>query len=147
MMPLRKILSKFFWEETKQALSDRLRTVETLQKNASTKPIWDGMIEANQLANDCIKSLKDTNWVENSQMSEDNLKNFLEFLFYQFHIPEKACRSSLTLSFKPGSKVMDFVSELEVKMQEHPHNMDVTPAVAAPVQSTSKTSPPCHHYK
>ncbi len=90
--------------------------VETLQKNASTKPIWDGMIEANQLAIDCIKTLKDTKWVENSQMLEDNLKKCLEFLFYQLHIPEKARRSSLTLNFKPGSKVVDFVPELEVKI-------------------------------
>ncbi len=47
------------------------------------------MIEANQLATDYIKTLKDTNRVENSQMSEDNLKKFLEFLFYEFHIPEE----------------------------------------------------------
>ncbi len=95
------------------------------------------MIEANQLAIDSIKSLKDTKWVENSQISEDNLKKFLEFIFNQFHIPERARRSSLTLNFKPGSKVLDFVSELEVKMQEHHHNMDITPAAAAPIQSTS----------
>ncbi len=103
------------------------------------------MVEANQLAIDCIKSLEDTNWVENSQMSEGNLKKFLEFLFYKFNIPEKACRSSLTLNFKPGSKIVDFALELEVKMQEHHHNMDTTPAVAAPIQSTSKASPPCHY--
>ncbi len=103
------------------------------------------MVEANQLATDCLKSVKDTNWVENSQMSEDNLKKFLEFLFYQFHISEKARLSSLTLNFKPRSKVVDFVSELEVKMQEHHHAMDITSAVAAPIQSTSKISPPCHY--
>ncbi len=80
-------------------------------------------------------------------MSEDNLKKFLEFLFYQFHIPEKARCSSLTLNFKPGSKVVNFVSELEVKMQEHHHNMDITPTVATPIQSTYKTSPPCHYCK
>ncbi len=91
------------------------------------------MTEANQLATDCIKSLKDTNWVENSQMSQVNLKKFLEFLFYQFHISEKARHSSLTLNFKPGSKVVDSVSELEVKMQEHHHNTDLTPAVATPI--------------
>ncbi len=88
--------------------------MEILQKK-STKPFWDGIIEANQLAIICIKSLKDRNWVENSQMSEENLKKFLEFLFCQFHIPEKGRRSSLTLNFKPGSKVMDHVSKLEVK--------------------------------
>ncbi len=74
------------------------------------------MIEANQLATDYIKTLKYTNWVENSQMSEDNLKEFLEFLFYEFHIQEKARRSSFILNFKPGSKVVDFVSELAIKM-------------------------------
>ncbi len=105
------------------------------------------MVEANQLAIDCIKSLKDTNWVENSQMLEDNLKKFLEFFFYQFHIPENAPRSSITLNFKPGSKVVGFVSELEVKMQEHHHNMYITQVVAAPIQSTSKISPPCHYCK
>ncbi len=116
MTLLRKILSKFLCEETKQELSDRLHTIETLQKNASTKFIWDGMIEANQLAMDCIKNIEHTKLVEDNQMSEDNLKKFLEFLFYQFHTPEKYRRSSLTLSFKPGSKVVDFVSELKVKM-------------------------------
>ncbi len=80
-------------------------------------------------------------------MSEDNLNKFLEFLFYQFHIPEKARRSSLTLNFKPGLRVVGFVSELEIKMQEHHHNMDITPAVAAPIHSTSKTAPPCHYCK
>ncbi len=80
-------------------------------------------------------------------MSEDNLKKFLEFLFYQLHIPEKAHRSLLTLNLKPGSKVVDFVSELKVKMKEHHHNMDTTPAVAASIPSTSKTSPPCHYCK
>ncbi len=80
-------------------------------------------------------------------MSEDNPKKFLEFLFNQFHIPEKARRSSLTLNLKPGSKVVDFVSELEVKMHEHHYNMDITPAVAPPIQSTSKTSTPCHYCK
>ncbi len=115
MTPLRKILSNFFGEETKQALPDCTHSGNPT-KNTPTKLIWDGMIEANQLATDCIKSLKDANWAENSQMSEDNLKKFLEFLFYQFHIPEKARRSSLTLNFKQGSKVVNFVSELEAKM-------------------------------
>ncbi len=62
--------------------------MEALQRNASTKPIWDGMIEANQLAIGCLKSLKDTNWVKNSQMSEDNLKKFLEFLLSVSHSRE-----------------------------------------------------------
>ncbi len=34
-------------------------TVDTLQKNASTKPVWDGLVEANQLSMDCLRSLKD----------------------------------------------------------------------------------------
>ncbi len=107
----KKNFIKIFWGGNKTSTVRQVaHTVETLQKNASTKPIWDAMIEANLLAIDCIKSLKDTSWVENSQMSEDNLKKFLEFLFYQLHIPEKARRSSFTLNLKPGSKVEDFVS-------------------------------------
>ncbi len=64
-----------------------------------------------------------------------------------FPIREKARRSSLTLNFRPGSEVVDSVSELEVKMQEHRRNMDITSAAAAPIQSTSKSSPPCYYCK
>ncbi len=67
------------------------------------------MVEANQLAMDCIKSIKDANWVVNGQMSEENLKKFLEFFCYIFHISEKARRASLTLNFKPGANVLDFI--------------------------------------
>ncbi len=94
--------SYIFGEGNKTSIGRQItHTVEALQKNASTRPIWDGMVEANQLAADCIKTLKDTNWVENSQMSEENLKEFLEFLFFEFYIPEETRRSSLALNFKP----------------------------------------------
>ncbi len=80
---LKKNLIKFFLGGSKASIVRQIaHTVEALHKNASTKPIWDGMVEGNQLATDCLKSLKDTNWVENCQMSEDNLRKFLEFLFY-----------------------------------------------------------------
>ncbi len=35
----------------------------------------------------------------------------------------------------------------ELEQQEHHHNMDITPAVAAPIQSASKISPPLHYCK
>ncbi len=79
----KKISIKIFWgrKENKHRHTNCTHS-GSHKKNASTKPIWDGMVEANQLATDCLKSLKDTNWVENGQMSEDNLKKFLKFLFY-----------------------------------------------------------------
>ncbi len=122
-------------------------TVESLQKNASTKPIWDGMVDANQLAQDCIKSLKDANWITNGQISENNLKKFLEFSYYFFQIPDKARRASLTLNFKPGGKLVDFVSDLEIKLQEHAQITDVKASVAAPIQSASKSSLLCYTCK
>ncbi len=102
------------------------------------------MVDANQLASDCIKSFKDANWATNGQVSEDNLKKFSEFLCYFFHIPDKARRASLTLNFKPGGKLVDFVSDLESKMQEHLQITDVKATVAVPIQSASKSSPICH---
>ncbi len=66
----KKNFIKNFWGGNKTSIvRQTAHTVEALQKNASRKPIWDGMVEANQLATDCLKSLKDTNWVENGQMS------------------------------------------------------------------------------
>ncbi len=109
-------------------------TVDTLQKNASTKPVWDGLVEANQLSMDCLRSLKDNKQITAGQMSEDNVKKFLEFFCYFFHIQEKARRASLTLNFKPGGKVIDFVKELVVKLQEHSQITDVKSTAAAPIQ-------------
>ncbi len=73
MTLLRKNFIKIFFGGNKTSIVRQItHTVEALQRNASTKPIWDGVDEANQLAIDCLKSFKNTNWVENSQMSEDN---------------------------------------------------------------------------
>ncbi len=83
------------------------------------------MVEANQLAMDCIKSLKDANWVADGQMSKENFIRFLEFFCYIFHSLEKARRASLTLNFKPGGNVLDFVLDLEVKLQQHAKFTDV----------------------
>ncbi len=86
----KKNFIKIFWGGNKTSIVRQIaHTVEALQKNASTRSIWDGMVEANQLVADCIKTLKDTNLAENSQMSEDNLKEFLEFLFFDFHIQRR----------------------------------------------------------
>ncbi len=93
------------------------------------------MVDANQLPTDCSKSLKDANWVNNGQMSEDNLKKFLEFFWYFFHIPEKARRAFLTLNFKQGGKVLDLVSESEIKLREHTQITDGKTTVAAPDKS------------
>ncbi len=80
-------------------------------------------------------------------MSKENLKKFLEFFSYIFHISEKARRASLPLNFKQGANVLDFVSDLEVKLQEHTQMTDVKNAVAAPVQSTTKNTVICNNCK
>ncbi len=95
----KKIIKIFEGRNKPSIVREVAHTVETLQKNASTKAIY-GLVEANQLAIDCINSLKDANWVVNGKMSEENLKKFLKFFYYIFHIPEEARRASLTLNFK-----------------------------------------------
>ncbi len=112
------------------------QTVDTLQANASSKPLWDGMVIANQLAADCIKSLKDSHWIQGGQMSEGNVKKFLEFFSYTFLVPEKSRRAALTLNYKTGGKLVDFISDLEIKVQESPHNTDIKSEISAPVQVT-----------
>ncbi|XP_050724403.1 uncharacterized protein LOC127002464 [Eriocheir sinensis] len=120
-------------------------TVESLQKNSSTKPIWDAMIEANQLAVDCVKSLEDALWLPGGCMQKHQVKTAFELFFYLFHISEKNRRSALPLAFKPSGKLVDFVSELEVKVQEHPHHQPLAPAAA--LQAQSKASLTCSFCK
>ncbi|XP_050709962.1 uncharacterized protein LOC126994714 [Eriocheir sinensis] len=110
-------------------------TVESLQKNSSTKPIWDAMIEANQLAVDCVKSLEDALWLPGGCMQKHQVKTAFELFFYLFHISEKNRRSALPLAFKPSGKLVDFVSELEVKVQEHPHHQPLATAAALQAQN------------
>ncbi|XP_050704884.1 uncharacterized protein LOC126990346 [Eriocheir sinensis] len=59
--------------------------------------------------------------------------------------PEKNRRSALPLTFKPGGKLVDFVSELEVKVQEHTHNPPLAAATA--LQAQSKASLTCRFCK
>ena len=122
-------------------------TVEAIQSKTSTKAIWDGMVEANQLAVDSIKSLKDAKWFQEGKISEEGLKRFLEIQFYLFHIPEKARKACLTLAFKPETKLVDFVSQLEIKLQERGSDSDVKSSVAAPIQARSRSLPRCYQCK
>ncbi len=69
-------------------------------------------------------------------MSEGNVKNFFYFFSYTFLVPEKSRRAALTLNYKTERKLVDFISDLEVKVQESPHNTDIKSAIAAPVQVT-----------
>ncbi len=62
----------------------------------------DGMVIANQLAVDCIKSLNDSNWIQGGQLSEGNVKKILYFFSYTFLVPEKSRRAALTLNYKTG---------------------------------------------
>ncbi len=64
------------------------------------------------------------------------MKTFLELFFYLFHTSEKNRRSALTLSFESRGTLVDFVSDLEVKVQVHTHNQPL--AAAAAIQSQSK---------
>ncbi len=66
-------------------------------------------------------------------MSEGNVKKFLEFFSYTFLIPEKSRRAALTLNYKTEGKLVDFISDLEIKVQENPHGTDINSAIAAPV--------------
>lgn len=58
---------------------------------------------------ECVKSVRDTSWLQNNFTTKSNIKN-LGFFFCMFSIPEKARRTSLTL--KPDAKAIDFVSDL-----------------------------------
>ncbi len=94
--------------------------------------MWDGLAGASQLTNKCIKSLEDAQWIQGSNFGRDNAKDIFELLIYMFHISGKARRAALTLSFKPGDKVVDFITNLETKVMESNHFTEPQTTFAAP---------------
>ncbi len=66
------------------------------------------MVIANQLAVDCIKSLKDSHWIQGGQMSEGNVKKFLEFFSYTFLIPEKITQSGSDPKLQNRGEISEF---------------------------------------
>ncbi len=85
-------------------------TTDNLQSNAASFPIWDGLVGANQLANNSVELER--------KLSKDNTKKFLQFLFYMFYASGKTPRATLNITFKPENKVVDFVSDLKTKLLE-----------------------------
>ncbi len=73
-----------------------------------------------------MKSLEDAQWIQGSNFDRDNAKDIFELLFYMFHISGKARRAALTLSFKPGDKLVDFITNLETKIMESTHFTEPT---------------------
>lgn len=79
-----------------------------------------------------MKSLQEGHWLDTQEkISGDNLKRILELMFYLFHIPEKTWKESISLSFKSGSKLIDFISELDIKVLERTNNAEVKSTFAA----------------
>ncbi len=97
--------------------------------------MWDGLAGASQLTNEGIKSLEDAQWIQGSNFGRDNAKDIFEFLFYMFHISGKARRAALTLSFKPGDKVVAFITNLETKMMESNNFTEPQTTFAAPLMA------------
>lgn len=95
-----------------------------------------------------MKSLQEGNWLDTQEkISGDNHKRILGLMFYLFHIPEKTRKESLSLSFKSGSKLIDFISELDIKVQECTNNAEVKSTFAAPFQTKPKTHQRCLYCK
>ncbi len=74
---------KVFGDSERESLVKQVsHAVDILQSNAASCPILDGLVGTNQLANDCVKSLEESQWLVEGKLSKDNRKKFLKFLFY-----------------------------------------------------------------
>ncbi len=100
------------------------------------------MTEANQLAVDCVKSLEDALWMPQGSMQKQQVKTFLELFFFTYLTFQKRIGGQLLLwPSKPRGTLVDFLSDLEVKVQEHFHTQRTTAAAA--MQSQNKASLTC----
>ncbi len=52
---------KVFGDNERESLVKQVsHTVDTIQNNAASCPIWDGLVGANELADDCVTSLEES---------------------------------------------------------------------------------------
>ncbi|RUM27773.1 MAG: hypothetical protein DSY32_05095 [Aquifex sp.] len=114
--------------------------VETLKANATPYPLWEALAGANQLSDECIKCLEDSQWFQGDNLSKDNTKKFLEFLFYMFQISEVARYHSLTLSYKHVDQLLDFVSALQTQLQLTKNLTRLPTSIAATLPSEPETN-------
>ncbi len=99
----KKNFLRIFWGGPQHSVVKLVtHTVDKLQKNMFTCEIYDGLVGANQLAVESIKTLQDNDWTQGNNITLANMKLFLELLYYMFHIPQKARCVAWSLKIKPG---------------------------------------------
>ena len=108
-------------------------SVEKVKSYESTSNVWDGLAGASQLAKELVKSLEDSQWITGDSLSKERAKDIFELMYYMFQASGRTKRAALSLSFKPGDKVVDFITNLETKLMEHDHQTDPLTSVAAPL--------------
>ncbi len=101
-----------------------IHTVEKIRPKESSCSLWDGLVGASQLTNELMRSLEDSKWIAGNDYGKDHAKVIFELIFYISIISEKARLAALTLSFEPGDKVVDFITNLETKIMETNHHSD-----------------------
>ena len=113
-------------------------SVEKVRSYEPTSCVWDGLAGASQLSKELVKSLEDSKWITGDSISKERAKDIFELMYYMFHASGRTRRAALTLSFKPGEKVVDFITNLETKLMEHNHQTDPLTSVAAPLMKSEE---------
>lgn len=112
---------------------------DSLTTKLGTLGVLRGMAHAADTANEALTALQSTSWFEDGKLSAQRLRSILEFQYYILYLTPQERRFASTIDFKPGDRLLDFVSKLRRKMREAPPpSAPVAPVV---VSEGSKPSP------
>ena len=84
-----------------------------------------------KVSEDMRRYLKSGGWVQNDQMSLDQVVKTYEFFTYMMLLETKKRKASLGLTFSPTDQVHEFASKLRTKLKEKQGEARLTSSVAA----------------
>ena len=91
---------------------------ERLIKSASTKGRLEAQVVASQTVGDLIRIQGEGGWINNSNITEENHRRFLEIFTYLLVLKDRERQATLALDFKPGEDLHVFSKRLQTRLKE-----------------------------
>ena len=107
------------------------RYVDALNNHLGSLGHMRAQARSAELATEAMNALKQSSWINNGYLSENSLRDILEFQYYISFLTPQERRIASAIEFKPGDNLLQFSTQIRKKLKE------IQPSYVAPVVSTS----------
>ena len=108
-----------FGENVKHSLVKGVSmAVDRIVAGVEAQDMSRAQVDAFRVSEDLMKYLRENNWASATNMSTQNVAQFLEFFTYMLLLKRKTRQGTLALTYAPGDELYEFVVRLKTKMEE-----------------------------